>query len=110
MNYKIKEYLYKILVFTHFLMCAFLYFGWISNNKTVLEILIITLTFTITMFYLCDGCIITRIERYLSKSDFTVFDMFLTNSNIKLTNKNRNRISLILFAISFIITIYKLFF
>ena len=64
---------------------------------------------TLTLFYLCNGCIISKLEKYISGSNYTVIDPFLKKLNIKLTKKERIRITLSLFGNSLFITIYKLY-
>ena len=88
----------------------FLYFGWLSNDRLILEILLVTLIICITLYYLCNGCIITKIERRLSKSNYTVIDPFLKKFGLELSKKNRTKITISLYIISFFSTIYKLYF
>ena len=104
-----KKVLYRTILFLHFLLMLFLYFGWIFNERVVLEILFVLLIIVITLFYLCNGCIVTKIERYLSKSNYTVIDPFLEKLGINLTRDNRTKITISMFSLSTAITIYKLY-
>ena len=110
MNEEKKKKLYKIILIIHAIYTAFLFCGWISNNRIVLETLLILLIITSTLFYLCDGCIIKKIERYLSKSDYTVIDPLLQKIGINISRENRKKITMTLFSISLLITFYKLYF
>ena len=107
-EFKIKI-IYRTILFLHFLLMLFLYFGWLSNEKVILEILLVLLIIVITLFYFCNGCIITKIERYLSNSNYTVIDPFLEKLGIKLTRDNRTKITLTIFSLSLFITLYKLY-
>ena len=109
MSPKISNLSYTILLYFHALLSFFLFFGWIIDNRLVLEILFILLIISILLFYLCDGCIITKLERYLSNSNFTVIDPLLTKFNLVLTRKMRTKITLTFFSISLFMSIYKLY-
>ena len=108
MNYK-QKLLYRVILIIHSLFCCCLFLGWLSNKELTLEILLVSLLITLTLFYLCNGCIISKIERYLSNSNFTVIDPLFQKFNIKLTKKKRRRLTLLLFGNSLIITLYKLY-
>lgn len=102
--------LYNIILYLHFIYICFLYFGWISNNQLILETHLVLLIITITLFYFCNGCIITKIERMLSKSNFTIIDPLLQKFGFNPNNINRTKITLSMFIISLIITMKKIYF
>ena len=102
--------LYKLVLYTHFIFIAFLYFGCLSNNRFILELHLVLLIITITLFYFCNGCILTKLEKYLSNSNYSVIDPVLVKLGIDLNNFNRKKITLSIFAISLSITIYKLYY
>lgn len=81
------------IFFVFIILTLFLYFGWISNNKTVLEILFVLIVICLGLYIYFNGCIITKLERKLSNSDFTVVDPLLTSLGIKI-DKNLGIISL----------------
>ena len=57
-----------------------------------------------------NGCVITKLERKLrkNKDSFTIFDPILNKMNISLTRENRSKITMSLFIISFVLSVYKL--
>ena len=104
-----KKLLYNTIILFHTIFNSFLWFGWLSNNKLILEIHLSCILISICLFYLCKGCIITKIERLLSKKKWTIIDPILKYFNLNLTKNNREKITLILFFISTAITLYKLY-
>lgn len=102
--------LYYVILICHFILTLFLYFGWISNNKTVLEILFVLIVICLGLYIYFNGCIITKLERKLSNSDFTVVDPLLTSLGIKIDKKSRYNITFFLYIITFCMTFYKLYF
>ena len=101
--------LYWLVVIMHSIFNIFLWFGWLSNNKLLLEIHLSALLISICLFYLCRGCIITKLERLLSKSKWTIIDPILEKMGFSLSRSNRTKITLFLFGISLSITMYKLY-
>ena len=100
--------LYYPLLFSHFFFTLFLIFGWISNDPCVLSYLFLLLILTIVLFFQCKGCILTKLEKKMSNSNFTVIDPLLEQVNISINRKSRTYITLFLFALSLFITIMKL--
>ena len=102
--------LYYPVVILHFLLTIFMMFGWVFNNKTVLQILFLLLVFGISLFVLLDGCFLTKFEKKLSNGKSqTVIDPILMSLGISLNRETRSTITLFLYTISIIITSYKLF-
>ena len=101
--------LYWPVVISHSIFNSFLWFGWISTNKLLLEIHLSSLLISIYLFYLCKGCIITKLERLLSKSKWTIIDPILNKLGFSISRSNRTKITLFLFSMSMIITLYKLY-
>lgn len=62
------------------------------------------------MYITLNGCILTKLERKLSNSDFTVVDPLLKGLGIKIDKKSRYYITLVLYIITFFMTSYKLYF
>jgi hypothetical protein len=104
-----KLFFYWLVIILHSVFNIFLWFGWIFNNKLILEIHFSTLLISIYLFYLCNGCIITKLERLLSKSKWTIIDPILNKLKLSLSRNNRTKITLFLFGLSLLITLYKLY-
>jgi hypothetical protein len=101
--------LYWIVVIFHSIFNSFLWFGWLSTNKLILEIHLSSLLISIYLFYLCKGCIITKLERLLSKSKWTIIDPILNKLGFPISRSNRTKITLFLFSMSVTMTMYKLY-
>ena len=101
--------LYYPVLMGHGLLTLFMALGWISNNQTVLKILFITLIIGLVLFYINRGCCLTRLERKLSGSDFTIIDPLLSFLNIEIDRQTRTQITMGIFILSLTITTYKLF-
>jgi len=56
------------------------------------------------LFFLFDGCILSRIERCFTDDTFTVIDPFLMLINVELTNDNRTIYSIYSSLLGFILT------
>ena len=106
----IQTWYYYVVLILHFLLTIFLYFGWLSNNKIVLQILFVLIIFCLIMYITLNGCVLTKLERNLSNSDFTVVDPLLKGLGIKIDKKSRYYITLVLYIITFFMTSYKLYF
>lgn len=101
--------LYWIVVIFHSILNSFLWFGWLSTNKLILEIHLSSLLISIYLFYLCKGCIITKLEKLLSKSKWTIIDPILNKLGFPISRSNRTKITLFLFSMSVTMTMYKLY-
>ena len=106
----IQKWYYYVVLILHFLLTIFLYFGWLSNNKIVLQILFILIIICLIMYITLNGCVLTKLERKLSNSDFTIVDPLLKGLGIKIDKKSRYYITLVLYIITFFMTSYKLYF
>lgn len=100
---------YYLVLICHFLITLFLYFGWISNNKKILQILFIMLIISLALYIIFRGCFITKWERKVSKSDFTVIDPVLNFLSIKIDRNSRFYITLYMYMLSLLITSIKLY-
>lgn len=100
---------YYVVLIIHFLITLFLYFGWISNNRKVLWVLFIMLIGSLVLYIGLGGCFITKWERRVSKSDFTVIDPILKLLHIKIDRNSRYYITLIIYLLSLTITSFKLY-
>ncbi len=101
-------YLYYPILISHALLTAFMMFGWISNNRVVLYSLLLLLVTGLVLFLLLGGCFITRIEKRLSGRDFTVLDPIIKKIGITINRQSRVNITMIMFVVSLVITVYKL--
>lgn len=104
-----KIFFYWFVVLLHSIFNIFLWLGWTLNNKLILEIHLSSLLISIYLFYLCKGCVITKLERLLSKSKWTIIDPILNKLGLSLSRNNRTKITLLLFGSSLLITLYKLY-
>jgi hypothetical protein len=91
---------FGISIFTGLL----LFFG----SKTWFLIVIFINIIVFIMFYIFDGCILSKLEHRFTKDEFTVIDPFLMCIGIELTNENRYKYSLLsnIFASIFTFGLY----
>jgi hypothetical protein len=91
---------FGISIFTGFLLL----FG--SKQWFLFVVFINIIVFMI--FYIFDGCILSKLEHRFTKDEFTVIDPFLILIGVELTNDNRYRYSLFsnIFASVFMIGLY----
>jgi len=81
-----------------------LFFG---SKKWFLFVILINIIVFI-MFYIFDGCILSKLEHRFTKDEFTVIDPCLMIIGVELTNENRYKYSLIsnIFACVFTFGLY----
>ena len=60
--------------------------------------------FVFILFFIFDGCIISRLEQKFTHDDFTVIDPFLELINIETTNDNRKWYSFYSAIVGFVLT------
>lgn len=99
---------YYPLLIGHGLLTIFMAFGWISNNRIILKILFALLLVGISLFFMLGGCFLTRLEKKLSGSDFTILDPLLNALGIHINRQTRTHITIGIFMVSLVITSYKL--
>lgn len=105
---QISKYYYPLL-YSHFALTSFMLFGWVSENPTVLNVLVGLLSSAIVLFFIFNGCILSKLEKKLSSgSDYTVIDPVLAAMNMTTSRQHRTSLTILLFAISLFIAIYKL--
>ena len=80
-----------------------------TNNKKVLRVLFITLIISFPLYIILGGCFITKWERKVSKSDFTLIDPVLKFLHIKIDKNSRFYITLVMYLLSLVITSLKLY-
>jgi hypothetical protein len=107
--------LYYPVLISHVALMIFLLCGWVFSSeyfvspevgRWILRVLFVSLIVTISMYVVFNGCVVTKLERKLSRSedDFTVIDPLLHSLGINITRKTRSVISLTLFVLSLAIT------
>ena len=104
------ECLYYIVATCHIVLIFFTLFGWLSNNRKVLVLLVCLQIITIFLFVYFNGCIITKLERKIcnSKKRPTTIDPVLKFMGFKVNGKNRRIMTMSLFLLAFIATLNKL--
>ncbi len=102
------KFICMLLRFLHFGISIFtgllLFFG---SKKWFLFVILINIIVFI-MFYIFDGCILSKLEHRFTKDEFTVIDPFLICIGVELTNENRYKYSLLsnIFACIFTFGLY----
>lgn len=61
----------------------------IIGSSEIFTIVIIFNIFVFILFFIFDGCILSRLEQKFTDDDFTVIDPFLELINVETTNENR---------------------
>ena len=80
-----------------------------TTNYNALFVLIILLTLQTITYVMFRGCIITRLEKILTKNNYTVLDPLLNVVGLPVTDKNRYNITLIIIACVWIIVLLKFY-
>ena len=80
----------------------------IFGKRLVLQLAILTSLFVLIMFWLFDGCILTRLEHHYKKTKDTVVDVFLDFFRVKITRETQYLITIsgISMITLFLISIY----
>jgi hypothetical protein len=115
----IKIYLYyifiiimygNILILIHlFIIYLFTLILLFCNNKKILKFLFILLIFQTLLFIINNGCIITKLEKILTKNKNTIIDPLLDIINIKKNNKNRYHLTIIYMGFLWLILLLKIY-
>ena len=94
----------------HFNIPAFLMLFMVYGSKTLNILIIFYLLSILALFYLFDGCFLTKIEKEIDGEDLTIIDPLLEFCNIEKTHENRFRISIYIFFtyFSFILFVFYL--
>ena len=74
------------------------------GSNTVFKLAILFNIVVFIMFFIFDGCILSRLENKFTDDDFTVIDPFLELAHIDVTNNNRKIYSLYSSIVGFIFT------
>ena len=90
----------------HFNIPAFLMIFMVYGSKTLNILIIIYLLIILALFYLFDGCFLTKIEVEIDGEDLTIIDPLLEFSNIDKTHENRFKISIYIFFTYFSIILF----
>lgn len=75
-----------------------------TGSNTVFKLAILFNIVVFLMFFIFDGCILSRLEMRFADDDFTVIDPFLELARIEVTNENRKKYSLYSSIVGFIFT------
>ena len=104
------ELLYYVVSTCHIMLLLFTLFGWLSNNKRILILLVCLQIITIFLFVYFNGCIVTKLERKICKSKKrpTLIDPMLICMSFEVNGLNRRRMSMSLFLFAFVMTLNKL--
>ncbi len=90
----------------HFNIPAFLMLFMVYGSKTLNIFIILYLLSILGLFYLFDGCFLTKIEKEIDGEDLTIIDPLLEFCNIDKTHENRFRISIYIFFTYFSIILF----
>lgn len=90
----------------HFNIPAFLMLFMVYGSKTLNILIILYLLSVLTLFYLFDGCFLTKIEKEIDGEDLTIIDPFLEFCNIDKTHEKRFEISIYIFFTYFSIILF----
>jgi len=74
------------------------------GSDSWVKIIIYFNIFVFFMFFIFDGCILSKLEHCFTDDEFTVIDPFLELINVELTNENRTTYSLYSSIMGFIFT------
>lgn len=80
-----------------------------TNNVKVLYFTLFWTIIKLISFYINNGCIVTKLEIYLTKNNYTVMDPVLNVIGINTTNTNRYNLTLFLILSILITIIGKIF-
>lgn len=80
------------------------------GSNTVFKLAILFNIIVFIMFFVFDGCILSRLENMFTDDDFTVIDPFLELAKIEITNENRKKYSLYSSIFGFIFTFILYYF
>jgi len=90
----------------HFNIPAFLMLFMVYGSKTLNILIIFYLLSILALFYLFDGCFLTKIEKKIDGEDLTIIDPFLEFCNIDKTHEKRFQISIYIFFTYFSIILF----
>ena len=94
----------------HYNIPAFLLLFMVYGSK-ILNILIITyLLIILFLFYLFDGCFLTKIEKEIDGEDLTIIDPLLEFCGISKSRENRFNISIYIFFCYFSVILFIFYF
>jgi len=84
-----------LLRFLHFGISIFTGYLLLFGSKWWFMFVILVNIMVFAMFYIFDGCILSKLEHRFTKDEFTVIDPFLMLIGVELTNNNRYKYSII---------------
>lgn len=94
----------------HFNIPAFLMLFMVYGSKILNILIIIYLLSILSLFYLFDGCFLTKIEKEIDGEDLTIIDPLLEFCNINKTHENRFKISIYIFFTYFAVILFVFYF
>lgn len=90
----------------HFNIPAFLMLFMVYGSKTLNIIIITYLLIVLLLFFLFDGCFLTKIEKKIDGEDLTIIDPLLEFFKIDKTHENRYKNSIIIFFTYFTVILF----
>ena len=90
----------------HFNIPAFVMLFMVYGSKVLDILIIIYLLIVLFLFYLFNGCFLTKIEKKIDGEDLTIIDPLLEFFNINKTHENRFKISIYIFFSYFSVIIF----
>jgi hypothetical protein len=90
----------------HFNIPAFLMLFMVYGSKTLNIIIIAYLLIVLLLFFLFDGCFLTKIEKKIDGEDLTIIDPLLEFFKIDKTHENRFKNSIIIFFTYFTVILF----
>lgn len=78
----------------HILLGFTLYYCIIFGNKKTFKKAIIAMVFVFSIFFIFNGCILTRLERRFSQDDFIVIDPLIKFCNLSCDHNTRFRFTI----------------
>lgn len=79
-----------------------------TNNIKVLYFTLFWAIIKLISFYINNGCILTKLEIYLTKNNYTVMDPILNIIGMNITNKNRYNLTHLFILLTIIVIICKI--
>jgi hypothetical protein len=104
------EFICGTLRFFHFIIPVITVILLFVSTQKIFMIVVLFNIIVFILFFLFDGCILSRLEHCFTDDSFTVIDPFLMIIGVELTNENRTRYSIYSSLLGFAVTygIYQL--
>lgn len=104
-----RNFIGNIILFLHAtISITYTLLLFIITFRPLLWLMIIPLFFQTLFFIVFRGCIVSKLERKLTKDNYTIVDPILNIFDIETHNKNRNNVTLGFMIILWMILLYKI--